>query len=141
LLCRSARVKLARCSRGASVKLSRGERETSVKLSTCERFDRMAFSRGVPFEVGCLLRKDHCPLLCVVRRENFLLSRYSHRTNRKRDIVDMSTHASCGFGHNPYSRVSFSTMWGVVSKELPFTQQLIIEHLYTPHTLNTIGGF
>ena len=45
--------------------------------------------------------------------------------NWKHNIVDSATHASCTFGHNPILGLAISTMWGVVSGELSFTQQLI----------------
>ena len=45
----------------------------------------------------------------------------------------MSFHASPTFGHDPTLGLPFSAMWGVVNKELPFTQQLIIG-THTPPT-------
>jgi len=85
-------------------------------------------SHGMPIEVVSLLCDFLRPGVGGGGEEGvearFFWSVYSHQMNH--DIVDSLTHASCMFGHNPHSRVSFSTLWGVVNKELPFTQQLII---------------
>ena len=55
---------------------------------------------------------------------------------QKRNIVDRRFHARSVFGHSPTLGLPFSSMWGVVSKELPFTQQLIIG-THTPPTPKT----